>query len=144
MLRSTSVRQRCRGAPTHTCAVNLDLCMPTRKRWVIKAGSNMVCNGGPLLLRAWMQQVAILRRRFNIEVVWVTSGAIAAATERAQRKAGVRRTLAEKQALSAIGQPLVMDLYNLALQATGLLGAQVLLTYDDLANRTRRRNFRHT
>ncbi|MBC8109201.1 MAG: glutamate 5-kinase [Anaerolineae bacterium] len=115
-----------------------------KKRWVIKAGSNMVCTGGPLLLRTWMQQLSVLRRRYNIEVVWVTSGAIAAATERAQRKAGKRRTLAEKQALSAIGQPLVMDLYNLALQATGLLGAQVLLTYDDLANRTRRGNFRNT
>lgn len=118
--------------------------MPIRQRWVIKAGSNMVCTGGPLLLRTWMQQVAVLRRRYDTEVVWVTSGAIAAAAERAQRKAGERRTLAEKQALSAIGQPLVMDLYNLALQATGLLGAQVLLTYDDLANRARRGNFRNT
>ncbi|CAN5500211.1 hypothetical protein BH09PLA1_BH09PLA1_22860 [soil metagenome] len=118
--------------------------MAIRKRWVIKAGSNMVCAGGPLLLRTWMQQVSILRRKYNTEVVWVTSGAIAAASERAQRKAGKHRTLAEKQALSAIGQPLVMDLYNLALHATGLLGAQVLLTYDDLANRVRRVNLKNT
>lgn len=119
--------------------------MKMKKRWVIKAGSNMVCTGGPLLLRTWMQQVAVLRQRYAIEVVWVTSGAIAAAaTERTPRQAGKRRTLAEKQALSAIGQPLIMDLYNLALHATGQLGAQVLLTYDDLANRTRRENFRNT
>jgi glutamate 5-kinase len=118
--------------------------MGNRKRWVIKAGSNMVCSGGPLLLRTWMQQVLTLRRRFKIEVVWVTSGAISAAAQRAGRKAGRHRTLAEKQALSAIGQPLIMDLYNLALQATGQLGAQVLLTYDDLANRARRQNLRNT
>ena len=37
-----------------------------------------------------------------------------------------------------------MDLYNLALQAQGLMGAQILLTYDDLSDRTRRRCFRNT
>ena len=113
------------------------------KRWVIKAGSNMVCSGGPLLLRAWMQQVAALRRDYKIEVIWVTSGAIASAVDRTQFKKR-KRSLAEKQALSAIGQPMVMDLYNLSLQAVGCIGAQVLLTYDDMANRHRRVNFQNT
>ena len=114
-----------------------------KRRWVIKAGSNMVCGGGPLLIRDWMRQVGILRREHDIEVVWVTSGAIASAVERtgfAKRS----RSLEEKQALSAIGQPLVIDLYNIALQATGLLGAQILLTYDDLAHAERRGNFVNT
>jgi glutamate 5-kinase len=117
--------------------------MKTRRRWVVKAGSNMVCSGGPLLLRAWMQQVARLRRDLGIEVIWVTSGAIASAVDRT----GFRkrdRELSEKQALSAIGQPLVMDLYNISLQAVGLLGAQVLLTYDDLSHARRRSNFQVT
>jgi glutamate 5-kinase len=120
--------------------------MRKRTRWIIKAGSNMVCTGGPLLLRSWMQQVASLRKLHGIEIIWVTSGAIASASERTgrQRSASKSRSLIEKQALSAIGQPLVMDLYNLALHATGQLGAQVLLTYDDLANRARRENFRNT
>lgn len=114
-------------------------------RWVVKAGSNMVCSGGPLLVRAWMRQVAELKREHKIEVIWVTSGAIASATERTHfNKKGRERTLAEKQALSAIGQPLVMDLYNLALQTSGMLGAQVLLTYDDLTNSKRRSNFVNT
>src|SRR3954471_14185707 len=107
------------------------------KRWVVKAGSNMVCTGGPLLLRSWMQQVSQLRRSHNVEVVWVTSGAIASAVDRTQFRAGHRkkkREMSEKQALAAIGQPIVMDLYNLALNATGLLGAQILLTYDDMAD----------
>lgn len=102
----------------------------------------MVCSGGPILLRAWMQQVASLRKDHGIEVIWVTSGAIASAVDRMGIKR--RSNLAEKQALSAIGQPLVMDLYLLALQASGLMGAQVLLTYDDLANAKRRRNFQAT
>lgn len=103
----------------------------------------MVCEGGPILLRAWMQQVALLRKKYGIEVIWVTSGAIASAVDRTGFKKR-NRLLSQKQALSAIGQPIVMDLYNLALQSTGLLGAQILLAYDDLANRDRRRNFQNT
>ena len=85
-----------------------------RQRWVIKAGSQMVCAGGPLLLRAWMIQVAELKKRHGIEVIWVTSGAISSAVDRTnfQLKSGRKRTLPEKQALSAIGQPMVMELYN--------------------------------
>jgi glutamate 5-kinase len=113
------------------------------RRWVIKAGSQMVCMGGPLLLRAWMAQVAQLKKIHNIEVIWVTSGAIASASERTNFKK-THRTLGEKQALSAIGQPMVMDLYNLALNATGLLGAQVLLTAGDMRDRIRRRNLQNT
>ncbi len=115
---------------------------PTR-RWVVKAGSQMVCSGGPLLLRAWMSQVAQLRKQFAIEIIWVTSGAIASAAERTNfnRK---NRELPEKQALSAIGQPMVMDLYNLALNATGLLGAQVLLTAGDTQDKVRRKNLQNT
>ncbi len=113
------------------------------KRWVIKSGSNLVCSGGPLLIRAWMQQVATLKNEFGIEIIWVTSGAIASAVDRTGFKKR-NRLLEEKQALSAIGQPIVMDLYNLALHAQGLLGAQILLTYDDLADKGRRRCFRNT
>lgn len=114
------------------------------RRWVVKAGSNMVCTGGPLLIRAWMRQLAVLRQEHGIEVIWVTSGAIASATERTRFQPKGQRTLSEKQALSAIGQPLVMDLYNLALQTSGMLGAQVLLTYDDLASKQRKTNFINT
>ncbi|MEO5970752.1 MAG: glutamate 5-kinase [Bdellovibrionia bacterium] len=113
------------------------------KRWVIKSGSSLVCSGGPLLIRSWMQQVMTLRKRYGIEVIWVTSGAIASATTRTGFKKK-KRQLSEKQALSAIGQPLVMDLYNLALHAEGLLGAQILLTYGDLIDKKRLTNFKTT
>jgi glutamate 5-kinase len=59
--------------------------MKIKERWVVKAGSNMVCSGGPLLIRSWMQQVRELRAR-GIEVIWVTSGAIASAVERTHFK----------------------------------------------------------
>jgi glutamate 5-kinase len=116
-----------------------------KRRWVVKAGSQLIVSGGPLLIRAWMQQVRALRQQFGIEVVWVTSGAIATASQRTGfQKPKPKRSLAEKQALSALGQPLVMDLYNLALHAEGLLGAQVLLTYDDLADSKRLGYFKAT
>ncbi len=113
------------------------------RRWVIKAGSNMVCSGGPLLLRSWMAQVAQLRKQHAIEVIWVTSGAIPSAVDRTSYKKR-EKSLPEKQALSAIGQPIVMDLYNLALNAQGLLGAQVLLTAGDMQESKRRRNLQNT
>jgi glutamate 5-kinase len=128
-----------------------------KKRWVIKAGSQMVCQGGPILVRAWMQQVARLKDH-NQEIIWVTSGAIATAKERQlSPKRGVadgalkkllknKKPLAlpQKQALSAIGQPLIMDTYNAALNASGLQGAQVLLTAEDIANKHRRQNLQNT
>ena len=113
------------------------------RRWVVKAGSQMVCGGGPLLVRAWMNQVAILRKKHAIEVIWVTSGAISSATERTGIKRD-RGSLPEKQALSALGQPMVMDLYNLALHTAGALGAQVLLTSGDIRDPDRRKNLVNT
>jgi glutamate 5-kinase len=113
-----------------------------KKRWVIKAGSRMVCDGGPLLMRTWMQQVSILREKHDIEVIWVTSGAIAWAAQRTHFNKK-KRSLPQKQALSAVGQPLVMDQYNLALQSTGLLGSQVLLTAGDMRDTNRRRNLQN-
>lgn len=113
------------------------------RRWVVKAGSQMVCAGGPLLMRVWMQQVAELRKKHNIEVIWVTSGAIALAVQKTEFTVK-NRTLPQKQALSAIGQPLVMDQYNLALQANNLLGAQVLLTAGDIKDKDRRTNLQNT
>ncbi len=94
-------------------------------------------------MRTWMQQVSTLRKRHNIEVIWVTSGAIAWAADRTNFK-NSKRTLPQKQALSAVGQPLIMDQYNLSLQSTGLLGSQVLLTAGDIKDRIRRKNLQNT
>ena len=126
------------------CSREEELSTPIKQRWVVKAGSNILCNGGPLLLRDWMTQVKHLRKKHKIEIIWVTSGAIASAVERTSFKRSAKKSLSEKQALSAIGQPIVMDMYNLSLQALGMLGAQVLLTYDDLAMKKQRQNFVNT
>lgn len=114
-----------------------------KRRWVVKAGSQMVIEGGPLLIRDWMRQVRELKSKHGIEIVWVTSGAIATARlflkEKSSRLSN-SNTLQAKQALSAMGQPMVHGVYQLALEAHGTKGAQVLLTSDDLKNSTRRKN----
>lgn len=114
------------------------------KRWVIKAGSQMVCSGGPLILRSWAQQIATLSKKHNVEIIWVTSGAISTAKDKLLTPASKKVSIHEKQAFSAIGQPIVMELYNIALQSEGLRGAQILLTYDDLLNKKRKANFKNT
>ncbi len=101
----------------------------------------MFVDGGPLLLRAWMRQVRHLKTRFKIDIVWVTSGAIASARVKTRRD---WHDLPQKQALSALGQPMLMDAYNLGLQHVGLVGAQVLLTYDDINRRPQRQNLKNT
>lgn len=111
------------------------------RTWVIKVGSAVFVEGGPLLVKAWVQQLARLRHDHNVHAIWVTSGAIASARTRTQRH---WQKLPEKQALSAIGQPILMDAYNLALQSVGLMGAQVLLTYNDIARGTHRKNLKNT
>ena len=109
--------------------------------WVIKIGSAIFVDGGPILLKSLMQQVAELKRKYQVDIIWVTSGAIASARSRTRRK---WKKLQEKQALSAIGQPMLMDSYNLALNSTGLMGAQVLLTYNDMTRPEHRQNLKNT
>jgi len=52
--------------------------------------------------------------------------------------------LAQLQAVAAVGQSLLMEAYDHALRALGRVGAQVLLTAEDLEHRTRYLNARNT
>ncbi|MEY4617574.1 MAG: glutamate 5-kinase [Pseudomonadota bacterium] len=112
-----------------------------KKTWVIKIGSQLITDGGPLLIRSLIREISDLIKQEQLRVVWVTSGAIASARQRLKYQWS---TLPEKQALSAIGQPMLMDLYNLALQSQGMMGAQVLLTYSDFRRKESRINLRNT
>lgn len=112
-----------------------------KELWVVKVGSQTIIEQGPLFIRSLCKDIAALKKKYHLNVLIVTSGAIATAQERAGKKWS---SLAEKQALSAIGQPLVMDIYNIALQSQGLLAAQVLLTYSDFQQKKHRNYFRQT
>ncbi|HND85930.1 MAG TPA: glutamate 5-kinase [Pseudobdellovibrionaceae bacterium] len=109
--------------------------------WVIKIGSSVLIDGGPLLLRALVQDIHTLQRKHKIQIVWVTSGAIATAKTQLHK---TWKTVSEKQALSAIGQPILMDIYNQALLAESIRGAQVLLTSEDMKRPVSRTNLLNT
>lgn len=109
--------------------------------WVIKVGSQAITDGGPLQIQEWMRQVGELKVR-GIHVVWVTSGAIASA-RRYLKDQRATTSIAERQALSALGQPLLMNTYLQALEHLGLRGAQILLTSEDLKSEKRRSNVRN-
>lgn len=114
------------------------------RRWVVKIGSALLTNEGQGLnqagISAWVEQIAALRRQ-GIEVVLVSSGAVAEGMSRLgwhQRP----RALHEQQAAAAVGQMGLVQAYESGFQRFGLHTAQVLLTHDDLTNRHRYLNAR--
>ncbi|HJO34769.1 MAG TPA: glutamate 5-kinase [Gammaproteobacteria bacterium] len=116
------------------------------RRIVVKIGSALITAGGrgvdaPAIER-WCQQIAALRHAGR-EVVLVSSGAVAAGMS---RLGWARRphALHDLQAAAAIGQMGLVEIYERAFARHGLQPAQVLLTYDDLANRRRYLNARST
>jgi glutamate 5-kinase len=77
------------------------------------------------------------------QVVLVSSGAVGAGLGRL----GLHRRptdLAQLQAVAAVGQSRLIEAYNRALEPHGRQAAQILLTADDLNDRTRYLNVRNT
>lgn len=115
-------------------------------RCVVKIGSALLTNHGQGLdlaaVGAWVAQIAALRAR-HIEVVLVSSGAVAAGMQ-ALGYTSRPHALHELQALAAVGQMGLVQVYESAFQRHGLRTAQVLLTHDDLSNRERHLNARST
>ncbi|WP_119279899.1 glutamate 5-kinase [Calidithermus roseus] len=119
------------------------LSSPPYRRLVIKVGSAVLSGKeGRRRLLAIADQVAALRGEGR-EVVLVSSGAVATGMARlglTQRP----RTMPGKQAAAAVGQPVLMQLWEQAFAWHDLKVAQVLLTAEDLAHRHRYLNARHT
>jgi len=116
------------------------------RRIVVKVGSSLVTAEGRGLdhaaLSRWAGQIAALTAQGR-EVVLVSSGAIAEGIARlgwAKRPHAVN----ELQAAAAVGQMGLVQAYESIFRAHGLHAAQVLLTHEDLANRTRYLNARST
>jgi len=116
------------------------------RRCVVKIGSALLTNNGlgldPASISGWVSQIAALRAR-GVEVVLVSSGAVAAGMQRLHLTTRPH-ALHELQALAAVGQMGLVQLYESLFQQHGIHTAQVLLTHDDLANRERYLNARTT
>ncbi len=116
------------------------------RRIVLKIGSSTLTGADGRLSRVAVErvvsQIADATRR-GIEVVMVTSGAIAAGL--GELGIGKRpQDMARLQAAAAVGQCVLMQEYTQAFKKEGLLCAQVLLTNEDLKNRSRYLNIRNT
>lgn len=116
------------------------------QRLVIKVGSSLVTADGQGLdhqaLSRWASQIAALVEQGK-QVVLVSSGAIA---EGVARLGWSRRPHAvnELQAAAAVGQMGLIQAYESVFRTYGLHAAQILLTHEDLTDRTRYLNARST
>lgn len=117
-----------------------------RKRWVVKVGSSLVTAKGQGLDRTaiaeWCQQIAALRAQGK-QIVLVSSGAVAEGMARLGLKSRPE-TLHELQAAAAVGQMGLVRAYEEAFKAHELRAAQILLTHEDVADRSRYLNARNT
>jgi glutamate 5-kinase len=107
------------------------------RRVVVKIGSRTLAGDAGIFDRL----AASFEARSGTSFLIVSSGAIALG----MKKLGYRtrpKEIARLQAAAAAGQSLLMRAYEEAFAARGLVVAQVLLTYADLADRARANNAR--
>ncbi len=100
------------------------------KRIVIKVGSAVLTENDSVALermRALVDFIAQLKERY--EVILVSSGAVAAGYTKLKLD---RSVLKNKQALAAIGQPILMKKYAKKFEKYDILVAQVLVTAANL------------
>ncbi len=116
------------------------------KRIVIKFGTNALSteNGDLALSRlySFMEDIAALRAQGK-EVMIVTSGAVGMG----KRRLGLTSApdvVSLKQACAAVGQISLMKFYEDGFKQLGVVAAQVLLTEDDFAHRSRYLSLRDT
>jgi len=123
------------------------------KRVVIKVGSSIiakrvkgkagVANGLSVPSISLLAQTVLQIIDRGCEVVLVSSGAIMAGRERLDLHQ-TELSIPEKQACAAIGQSYLMHTYEKQFEKHGFKVAQILLSHDDLENRKRFLNAKHT
>lgn len=121
-------------------------CMESVRTIAVKIGSSVLMDDlgrlEPEMFAHIARQVSTLMAE-GYRMVIITSGAILAG--RAKIKLTMDRdSIPVKQAMAAIGQSDIMRFYEQFFAHYGFIVAQVLLTRDDLENRRRYLNARHT
>ncbi len=116
------------------------------RRVVVKLGSNLFFNdGGAIALGrifSFIEDIAAARLAGR-QIIVVSSGAVALGADAVKIKSS-NASLAQKQALAAIGQSRLMNLYEQGFAKYNLTAAQILLTEEDFSGRQRYLNLRHT
>ena len=116
-----------------------------KKKLVLKIGTSTLTGGTRLISRGKVEDIGrqILALQDEYDIALVSSGAIATARQYINIK-DPGRVVASKQAMAAIGQPLLMRIYNEIFSDFGIRTAQCLMTYRDFENETSRRNTLNT
>lgn len=112
-----------------------------KKKLVLKIGTSTLTGGTKLISRGKVEDIGrqILSLRDEYDIILVSSGAIATAKQYINiNDAG--KLVESKQAMAAIGQPLLMRIYNEIFSDFGIKTAQCLMTYRDFENETSRTN----
>ncbi|MRJ02795.1 MAG: glutamate 5-kinase [Epsilonproteobacteria bacterium] len=105
------------------------------RRIVVKVGSAVLTENNTLArerMENLVQLLSQLQERY--QVILVSSGAVAAGYTKCRLDKG---EVANKQALAAIGQPLLMRSYQKKFERFGVVVAQMLLSADDFDSRRR-------
>jgi glutamate 5-kinase len=116
-----------------------------KKKLVLKIGTSTLTNGTKLISRGKIEDIGrqILALRDEYDIVLVSSGAIAAAKQYININ-DPGKLVESKQAMAAVGQPLLMRIYNEIFSDFGIRTAQCLMTYRDFENETSRKNTLNT
>ena len=112
------------------------------KHVIIKIGSTSLCNEGGQLdkerILKLIQQIAILKRK-GLKVTLVSSGAISSGMG-VLNLSEKPKEISKKQALAAIGQAHLMQIYEDLFSLFHLKCAQILLNHEDFDHRKRLMN----
>lgn len=107
------------------------------KRLVVKIGSSLLTRKDGTLditqMSAFVDQIAELHRK-NIEVILVSSGAVAAGKTELKTKTKLD-TVSSRQLYSAIGQAKLINRYYDLFHQHGIICGQILTTKEDFATR---------
>lgn len=116
-----------------------------KKKLIIKIGTSTLTAGTNRISFAVIESLArqIVELKEEYDVVIVSSGAIATARQFVEIN-GFTKKVDCKQALAAIGQTKLMELYDNIFSTFGLNIAQILLTYRDFENPVANENTRNT
>ncbi|MCE5179816.1 MAG: glutamate 5-kinase [Porphyromonadaceae bacterium] len=116
-----------------------------KKKLIIKIGTSTLTAGTNRISFAVIESMArqIVELKKTYDVVIVSSGAIATARQFVEIN-GYLKNVDSKQAMAAIGQTKLIELYDTIFSTFGLNIAQILLTYRDFENPVANENTRNT
>ena len=110
------------------------------KRLVIKVGTAVLTQDGQLAIERMenlVDLIAKLKNEKKLEVILVSSGAVGAGYTTLKLD---KKIIANKQALAAIGQPLLLKHYKKRFKEHDISCAQMLFIADDFDSRKRTKN----